>query len=281
MAENEYRRLSCGGCGLALPERIKADGFPSKKQPSACSDKCKAMARRKRCGSHASRACACCGAVFSAPSKAAIYCSRACKVRAWRAANPERLALYQAPRLCAYYARHCVDCGKAEGRRRPWSRCDACTRSVERRQSREWAQRAAEAIHRAAGRVKLCDECGAAFCPMYGYSMADLCDPCSQARKTRYKRANRLRRKALQRGAQVETVDPIKVFERDKWRCHLCGGKTPRAKRGTYSDDAPELDHLLPLSQGGAHAYTNVACACRRCNAAKGATARGQLLLVG
>lgn len=76
-------------------------------------------------------------------------------------------------------------------------------------------------------------------------------------------------------------VDPIAVFDRDGWRCHICGRKTPKGKRGTFEPEAPELDHIIPLSVGGAHSYENTACSCRACNMAKGASPRGQMLLFG
>ena len=74
------------------------------------------------------------------------------------------------------------------------------------------------------------------------------------------------------KAASVENVDPIKVFERDKWKCQICGVKTPRKLRGTINDRAPELDHIMPLSRGGAHSYMNTQCLCRKCNAAKSDT---------
>lgn len=89
------------------------------------------------------------------------------------------------------------------------------------------------------------------------------------------------KRQARMKGADAENVDPFKVFERDRWRCHLCGIRTPKSARGTYQDNAPELDHLQPLSRGGQHTYANTACCCRRCNIAKGAKPLGQLLLIG
>ena len=76
----------------------------------------------------------------------------------------------------------------------------------------------------------------------------------------------------------VETVDPLGVFERDGWRCQLCGARTPKERRGTYHDRAPELDHILPLSKGGEHSYANTQCACRRCNHGKGAEPMGQTM---
>lgn len=76
-------------------------------------------------------------------------------------------------------------------------------------------------------------------------------------------------RRARKRTATVEKVDPYKVFTRDKWRCQRCGVDTPSSKRGSYAADAPELDHIRPLSKGGAHSYKNTQCLCRRCNREK------------
>lgn len=94
------------------------------------------------------------------------------------------------------------------------------------------------------------------------------------------KRAGKARRKAIERGIHAERFDPFEIFERDKWRCHLCGCKTPKALRGTYQDRAPELDHIVPLSKGGQHTRTNTACSCRKCNGVKGDRPLGQLRLV-
>lgn len=77
-----------------------------------------------------------------------------------------------------------------------------------------------------------------------------------------------------------EVFDPFEIFERDGWRCHLCGIKTLRSLRGTNDPRAPELDHITPLSKGGRHTRMNTACACKRCNMKKHAKVQGQLRLV-
>lgn len=77
-----------------------------------------------------------------------------------------------------------------------------------------------------------------------------------------------------------ETFDPIEILERDGWRCHLCGCKTPKRLRGSKDPRAPELDHIVPLSKGGKHTRLNTACACQRCNRSKHDKAMGQLRLV-
>ena len=67
------------------------------------------------------------------------------------------------------------------------------------------------------------------------------------------------------------------VMELARWKCQRCGVKTPKKLRGTYEDCAPEIDHIVPIAHGGAHAQFNLQCLCRKCNAEKSATAFGQL----
>ncbi len=67
------------------------------------------------------------------------------------------------------------------------------------------------------------------------------------------------RRRALLAAAPV--VDRLAIYERDGGKCHLC---RRRVSRKTFT-----LDHLVPLSRGGAHAAFNLAVAHRRCNSRK------------
>ena len=106
------------------------------------------------------------------------------------------------------------------------------------------------------------------------------CAPCGEARARSQKRASRLARKASEKAAKVEVFDPLEVLERDGWRCHICGIKTPKRLRGTCASNAPELDHIITLAEGGEHSRRNTACACRKCNGMKGSRSLGQLRLV-
>lgn len=84
------------------------------------------------------------------------------------------------------------------------------------------------------------------------------------------RKADKAKRKALIRGASVaEPINPDFILERDKYRCYICGIKTPKKLRGTYEDNAPEVDHIIPLSKGGLHVESNLRCACRKCNGLK------------
>lgn len=232
-----------------------------------CSEECKPKALRGLFS------CLHCGHEYRKkhrpPGQGEKFCTRECAFAA-KAVNAVR-------GICTYIAGRCRTCGEAGGQRRLWTHCDACKAAKRRADAREASRLQGELLHRAAARVTACDECGSTFCPLYGASNSTLCQGCALVRK----RAAKMVRKALHRGVGAEMVDWVKVCERDRWRCQLCGIKTPRAKRGTYDDNAPEIDHIVPLSKGGAHRYTNVQCACRRCNAAKSDKPLGQLLLIG
>jgi 5-methylcytosine-specific restriction endonuclease McrA len=78
-----------------------------------------------------------------------------------------------------------------------------------------------------------------------------------------------------------ERINRLVIFERDGWRCQLCGKRTDRTKVHPHPD-APVLDHIVPLSVGGPHEPSNVQCAHSRCNGLKGArAANDQLRLIG
>lgn len=127
-----------------------------------------------------------------------------------------------------------------------------------------------------------CKKCGAEFIALLGGGLSkQYCDDCLKDTKQRLHRIHKAKRRAACKGAHAESVNPFKVFDRDRWHCKLCGCKTPKSKRGTYDDDAPELDHIVPISKGGEHTYLNTQCACRRCNAAKRDKPLGQMLLIG
>ena len=59
----------------------------------------------------------------------------------------------------------------------------------------------------------------------------------------------------------------------------ICGKQVTKTRSNT--DRAPSIDHLIPVSDGGAHTWDNVALAHRTCNSTRGTTGTAQLLLVG
>jgi len=79
------------------------------------------------------------------------------------------------------------------------------------------------------------------------------------------------RRRALKLATAVDgPVIRDDIAERDEYRCGLCG--EPVDMGVAYPDtQSPSLDHILPLSRGGAHVPENVQLAHLGCNVAKGA----------
>jgi 5-methylcytosine-specific restriction endonuclease McrA len=84
-----------------------------------------------------------------------------------------------------------------------------------------------------------------------------------------FHRAANQRRRARLMGAFVEDVDHQVVFERDNWTCRLCGKLCDNTVKFPHVD-APTLDHIVPLANGGEHSYANAQTLCMSCNCAKG-----------
>lgn len=231
-------------------------------------------------GKYSQLSCGGCGDSLALDSRKTKFCSRRCSLRVWKLSNPERVAENRAredtkaPDRSAYYTGYCRACSAPFGAR---SRSAFCSGACANAYPPAFALVKAIRLHKQDAKVVNCAECNAQFCPLYGASHALLCDPCKVVRH----RASKAMHRVLKRAATVEMVDPFRVFDRDAWRCQLCDIKTPKSKRGTYADNAPELDHIMPLSKGGAHSYINTQCACRKCNGLKSDKPMGQMLLVG
>lgn len=88
-----------------------------------------------------------------------------------------------------------------------------------------------------------------------------------KARRWGRKSANT--RRAITKRVFVEAVDPDVVFSRDKGICGICCKSVDVTSHW-------EIDHIVPISKGGAHGYDNVQLAHRKCNRAKAARPQGQ-----
>lgn len=250
MAKGEYIRL---GCSVASCDgQHKAKGF------------CLKHYRQYRRGGIKAEITACvhCGAKFQPFNVQSMYCSKACKIDAWKVRTLGTRPAVKRSKIAATKKRNALE------------------REICRRVKAE-----VDALHRIARHVERprvfifnCIHCGT---PMIVRRNAGLhkqcCDDCIRVQMKIGRRIAKGIRRAKTRGVRADSIDPIKVFERDKWKCHMCGAKTLRSLRGTYEDRSPELDHIVPLARGGTHTWGNVACSCRKCNGTKGATAYGQL----
>lgn len=81
------------------------------------------------------------------------------------------------------------------------------------------------------------------------------------------------RRRARLRGVHVEHVELAMLVERDGGYCGICHKPVAARERS--------IDHVLPLSYGGAHSYANTRLAHRGCNSARGNHGIAQLRMVG
>lgn len=222
-------------------------------------------ARTRRSVERLSFTCAQCGCTahrkLSATNAAAGYANRFCSMscRDGSRADAQHMARLSKELYSKCFALYCGVCSSPFVSRYERAFCGAACAARQRSRN----------LHALAARSIYCEDCGLEFCPIYGRSHASLCVPCADGRQ----RAQRLAAKAVRRTRIqmrfIEQVDPLVVFDRDNWTCQLCGVPTPREKRGTYDDDAPELDHVVALAAGGEHSYRNTQCACRRCNGLK------------
>lgn len=96
------------------------------------------------------------------------------------------------------------------------------------------------------------------------------------------RRNNYHRRRALKKGASTgQPVILTAIAERDRWKCGVCLRRVNRNLQWPHAK-SPSLDHIVPLSQRGAHDPANVRLAHLGCNTERGNRGGGeQLMLVG
>lgn len=208
------------------------------------------------------RACRWCGAEFEwHPKVRTTYCS-----------NPCRAADQIARKTCPVPWRQCATCERwfvGSKTRRTYCSLDCRPESYYIPTS----GLATEAI---------CVECGKPFTYRSTTRPRTVCSiECRRQRLRPSHRTAKARRRARLKGATVERFTTTAILERDAWRCQLCGRPTKRNALVPHPE-APTLDHIVPLSQGGDHTRANVQCAHFLCNVLKGANPQGeQLRLIG
>jgi len=203
------------------------------------------------------------------PGRLPRFCSLACKAAQKakqtgeckaRVSAGERRNHYPVPAPRPVYTHQCEQCGIAyqaatgpQGNRFCTDHCRDAWHVARK------AEQTASKLHPTA-----CPCCSTVFKPSHPVQRY-----CSTQCKKKIEHSNKNHRRRS--ATAVGTVNPYAVFTRDRWTCKACSKATPRAKRGTFDHDAPELDHVVPISKGGAHTYDNTQCLCRGCNQSKGA----------
>jgi 5-methylcytosine-specific restriction endonuclease McrA len=134
---------------------------------------------------------------------------------------------------------------------------------------------------------RTCSDCGRLFVRMGVQGQSNYCLHCVDKRKRAYrKRVKKLlgnyRLRCRHYGVPYDrTVTRPRVFERDGYRCGLCGTKC--LGRFTWRESRPDprsptVDHIIALAFGiKGHTWDNVQCACFKCNSVKGKSKQGQI----
>lgn len=122
-----------------------------------------------------------------------------------------------------------------------------------------------------------CQDCGGPFVVVHGWWHGSTrCSDCTH----RHWKSGDHRIRARRYGVEYRAIDPSAIYERDGWRCQLCGDKVETWVNGKINPKGATLDHIVPMARGGSHTEDNVQCACWACNVAKGAgSANDQLRL--
>lgn len=246
-----------------------------------------------------SKTCATCASEFVSRSKNAMYCTTRCKGWAHRRPGAEPPPLREATRSCE-------QCGKSmTGRHRNarfcdnqcWYHfhnpapdlaipliCDVCKAQFMRKNQRgttpkycstrceQWRRRHPDqqwALNRK------CQHCGISIDHMRADAV--FCSPSHAAALHGHTR------RAKVRSLPRDRINKYRVFERDRWRCHLCH-KAIDKRLAHPHPMSPSLDHIIPLSDPDSpgHVWENVAASHLTCNLRKHTSSMGeQLILFG
>ena len=259
----------CQGCGRVFVALGKVTKF--------CGTEC--ATRREP------TTCPTCGQGFAA-SRRQTYCSVDCKQRATArrrtAANRPtcRTCSNPVPVGARTYCTECRPvrivrtCQRCDTVRSPGDRwvkyCTDCRDAAYLEAQRAYGQ--TRAIPRVS---KACHRCRAAF---DGYPAQRYCS--ARCAKAARRRRERHARRARLHGATAEAYSAADIYERDRWRCHICGRRC-RPPGSGYHPRQATIDHLVPIADGGPDTPANVSTACHECNARRGTGGEVQLALIG
>ena len=220
-----------------------------------CSDKCKKEAARKSGREwHRKRrkeaiatplTCEWCAVEFfrddSGPGRGRFrrYCSESCS----KAYNAQRAADYRKTEEWKEWYQSRVDSGHYK--RKSQERRDADPKPVHNGE---------------------CEYCGTSTSWIGTQKRRPTCG--SEVCKSQYELDRGHMRRVKIRDTAIEFVCRVEIFERDEWTCQLC--LRPIDRSAAWPDKgSPVIDHVLPISKGGAHVKENIQTAHAHCNAVK------------
>jgi hypothetical protein len=214
------------------------------------------------------------------------YCSNECRFNAWH----DKALRHKADReagvgsFCKVYFINCIECGKLfSAHTKAKAICGTeCQTAINRRAYGARNEHKHEPI------TATCARCGRKFAYLRFNRTRLYCSKeCNrraneEADPERYadiRAKARHKRRALQESnGPVDAINPRHVFERDGWRCGICGRKVNPGLKFPHPR-SPSLDHIIALAAGGSHTWDNLQCAHFICNSMKRDLPGGQLRL--
>lgn len=114
-----------------------------------------------------------------------------------------------------------------------------------------------------------CYQCGKEYKPEYGDRKRRFCSDWHARIFAKRQSKRKTRARKWKSEYIFERFADWEIFERDGWRCMICGLPVRRDVDPSTHNQGPTIDHIIPLSQGGSHIRRNVQCAHRICNTIK------------
>lgn len=190
--------------------------------------------------------CIQCGKLFKKKSDRVGYCSRDCKGLSRRKKWPHTKV------------HPCTDCGRYVNARR--KRCDECRATLLNSQKES---------SRSTG-ICRCRYCNKLWFATKSARKMRFCS----SRCARRASGKSHRHRARKYGVPYEPINIAKLMERDGGRCVICRVRVVRSD--AFNPKWATIGHIVPISKGGPHTWSNVQLECWKCNTHAGAKTHGQ-----
>jgi 5-methylcytosine-specific restriction endonuclease McrA len=245
--------ITCTECGK---QELRMPGVKT------CSTKCSKARIKRRVAAYArpEKKCLHCGGIFRPKGSRLGYCSLRCgaDARKERNGNTWERAVGDGYLWWATKWKKCRECGCTMFANAKQLLCsDECRREEARKDA------LVERVD------KQCERCGKVF--NLSVNTADRrphCPRCVTHLGKKWQKGSLHRKRARKYGVTYEPINRRKLFERDNYKCWICGRTTRKDKKVPHHR-APTIDHIVAMSKGGSHTWDNVACACFICNSRK------------
>lgn len=160
----------------------------------------------------------------------------------------------------------CEECLRREGVQRKQRKRERKQKEREEREHAKWLNASYEQTAMSA-----CPCCGGLFLQTGNMKYCSV--TCSKRISNAIKKDRRVRK--IRYVVVDKNITIQRLYERDNGHCYICGRVCDWSdcedKNGVFiaHDNYPSIDHVIPLSKGGLHAWDNVRLACRGCNSKK------------